>query len=97
MPAKRNNASSRRYRKSHVITAALFFLSLVFGTTGTGLINTFVIIYAAINSTIGQFTLSILARNVNVNTNAKVNQLSLHGTSYLNFINAINSIFSNVS
>ncbi|MGA7542290.1 MAG: hypothetical protein WBW34_04425, partial [Nitrososphaeraceae archaeon] len=40
MPAKRNNALSRRYRKSHVITAALFFLSLVFGTTGTGLINT---------------------------------------------------------
>lgn len=40
MSAKRNNAISRRYRKSHVITAALFFLSLVFGTTGTGLINT---------------------------------------------------------
>jgi hypothetical protein len=40
LSAKRNNASSRRYRKSHVITAALFFLSLVFGTTGTGLINT---------------------------------------------------------
>jgi hypothetical protein len=40
LSAKKNNAISRGYRKSHVITAALFFLSLVFGITGTGLINT---------------------------------------------------------
>jgi hypothetical protein len=32
-----------------------------------------------------------LTKNAKVNTNAKVNQLSLHGTSYLNFINAIKS------
>lgn len=40
MSANRKNASSKRYRKSRIITAALFFLSLVFAIMGTGLINT---------------------------------------------------------
>jgi hypothetical protein len=40
LSARKNNVLSRRYRKSRVITAALFFLSLVFAITGTGLINT---------------------------------------------------------
>jgi hypothetical protein len=40
LSAKSNKALSRRYRKSHIITAALFFLSLVFAIMGTGLITT---------------------------------------------------------
>jgi hypothetical protein len=94
LSAKRNNALIQKISQITRHNGSIIFSFPCF-CNNRNRVNkyTFVIIYAAINSTIGQFILSILAKNTNanVNTNVKVNQLSLHGTSYLNFINAIKS------